>query len=243
MTPVSPVVAPPSTPVAGNPPPAPTTGAGVGAGTSTGGTLPVAPVLPPAIPAAGAPGDVLLLDDFEDGDTRGWIVASNDGVPLGEWAVVETEEGRAYAQSDDSFDDDAWAVGGNVAWTDIQLDTRFRFTAAANIEDAVAMFAVRFQSKEKYYYVEYRGDGSVKIRKRFDGSEPELASEDLERTAVLGEWIDLVFRARGTSLAVLIDGVAVGSELVDADLGSGGIGLGVSESSAVEFDDVRVTVP
>jgi hypothetical protein len=231
-------------PAAGGAASQPPVATGAGGGASPVGTVRPVPVLPPAIPATGAPGDVLLLDDFEDGDTQGWILAASVGDDgRGDWAVVDNGEGRAYAQRDDSFDDDSWAVGGNVAWTDVVFTTRFRFTSAAEIEDAVALFAVRFQSRDRYYYVEYRGDGSVKVRKRVDGSEPELSSEDLERVAVLGEWIEIGIRARGSSLAVTIDGVALGSELVDTDLASGGIGLGVRENSAVEFDDVRVTVP
>jgi hypothetical protein len=243
-TPMAPAaaVAVPSSPVSGAGPREPTAGASGAAG--TGAPLPAAAPVAPPLPTGGPPGEVLLVDDFEDGDAVGWIADADDGEDLvGNWAVVDSDEGRAYAQLDDSFDDDSWAVGGSVSWTDVNFESRFRFTAASDIEDAVAMVALRFQSRENYYYVEYRGDGSVKIRKRVDGSEPELSSEDLERVAVIGEWIDIGFRARGTSLQVTVDGVVVGTEVTDADLASGGIGLGVKENSAVEFDDVRVSVP
>lgn len=203
-----------------------------------------APAVTPPAAVPGVPGALLLLDDFEDGDASGWIADADDGDDLvGNWAVVETEEGRALAQLDDSFDDDSWAVGGDVTWTDASLEVRCRFTSVSNVEDAVVMLALRFQSRENYYYVEFRGDGSVKVRKRVDGSEPELSSEELERPAVVGQWMTLGFAVRGTSLEARIDGVVVGSAVVDTDLASGGIGLGVKEGAAVEFDDVRVTVP
>lgn len=215
----------------------------LGGGSGGAAPLPTA-VNPPVIPSGGAPGDVLLFDDFEDGDASGWIVDSSDGAErVDGWAVVTTDEGRAYAQRDDSSDDDTWSIGGSVYWSDVDVATRFRFTAADEIEDAVAMFAVRFRSREAYYYIEYRGDGSLKLRKRFDGSDTDLVSEDLERVAVLGEWIDIAVSARGGSLQVTLDGVAVGAAVNDGDVPAGGIGLGVSESAAVEFDDVRVTVP
>jgi hypothetical protein len=186
----------------------------------------------------------LLFDDFEDGDTSGWIVDSSDGAARADgWAIVTTPEGKAYAQRDDSSDDDTWSIGGSVYWSDVNVSTRFRFTAASNIEDAVAMLALRFRSREAYYYIEYRGDGSLKLRKRFDGSDTDLLSEDLDRVAVLGEWIDLGVSARGGSLRVTLGGVAVGAEVLDGEIPAGGIGLGVSESAAVEFDDVRVSVP
>jgi hypothetical protein len=189
-------------------------------------------------------GELLLSDDFEDGDASGWIADADDGDDLvGNWAVVETDEGRAFAQLDDSFDDDSWAVGGDVNWTDASLEVRCRFTSVSDIEDAVMMLALRFQSKDNYYYAEFRGDGSVKIRKRVDGSEPDLSSEDLDRPAVVGQWMNLGFSVRGSSLEARLDGVLIGSAVVDTDLASGGIGLGVKEGAAVEFDDARVTVP
>jgi hypothetical protein len=217
-------------------------GSGAPAGSNPPRPLPAPAGTPPAVP--GAPGALLLLDDFEDGDASGWIADAEDGDDLvGNWAVVETEEGRAFAQLDASFDDDSWAVGGDLTWTNVNLEVRCRFTSVSNVEDAVVMLALRFQSKENYYYAEFRGDGSVKVRKRVDGSEPELSSEELERPAVVGQWMTLGFSVRGTSLEARLDGVVIGSAVVDTELASGGIALGVKESAAVEFDDVRVTVP
>jgi hypothetical protein len=202
------------------------------------------PAVAPPIAEDGESGDVLFSDDFEDGDDAGWIadVADGDDV-VGSWAVVATPEGQAYAQLDTSSSDESWAVGGSINWTDVSLQVRFRFTDASSLEDAIVLIGVRFRDKDNYYYVEYGGDGDFKIRKRVDGSEPELSSEDLDRTAVAGEWIDLTFTARGSTLEASVDGQLIGAAVVDGDLPSGGIALGVRESAAVEFDDVRVTVP
>jgi hypothetical protein len=201
------------------------------------------PVAPP-IAASGESGDVLFSDDFEDGDDAGWVPDVADGDDLvGNWDVVPTEEGQAYAQLDTSSSDESWAVGGNVDWTDISFQVRFRFTDASSIEDAIVMLGVRFRDKDNYYYIEYGGDGDLKIRKRVDGSEPELAAEDLPEAATAGEWIDVSFTARGDSLEARVGGQLIGAAVVDTDLASGGIALGVRENAAVEFDDVRVTVP
>lgn len=187
---------------------------------------------------------MLLVDDFEDGNDQGWVADVADGDDLvGQWSVVSAEAGHVYAQRDTSFDDDSWSVGGDVRWTDVSVETRFRFTAASNIEDATVMLALRFRSKDDYYYLEYGGDGSVKIRKRFDGSDDDASSDDLDRIATIGQWINLRFVAKGSALSVFVDGVQIGSGAVDTDLTSGGIALGVKENSAVEFDDVRVTRP
>jgi hypothetical protein len=202
------------------------------------------PVVAPPIAASGESGDVLFSDDFEDGDDAGWIADVADGDDLvGNWDVVATEEGQAYSQLDTSSSDESWAVGGNINWTDVSFQVRFRFTDASSIEDAIVMLGLRFRDKDNYYYIEYGGDGDLKIRKRVDGSEPELASESLDQTATVGQWIDVTFTAQGDTLQASVGGQLIGMAVVDADLSSGGIALGVRENAAVEFDDVRVTVP
>ncbi len=223
-----------------------------GGGSAGGGSPAANPPPSPATSSAsntpprlsGASGEVLYFDDFEDGDDVNWAPDVADGNDvLGSWAVVEAEPGRAYAQTDASFDDDSWAVGGHVQWTDVVVKTRFRFTEVRAMEDAVVMLAVRFQSKDDYYYLQYSGDGTLKIRTRVGGEEPELASQEVNAVAAVGEWIDLGLTVRGTSLEASVDGTLVSSEVVDADLASGGIALGVRENAAVEFDDVKVTAP
>jgi len=234
-------------PVVAAPPPTTSPGggnAGAGPAAAVPSTNP-----PPSVPSntpprpTGPSGEVLFFDDFEDGDDMNWVPDMADGNDvLGAWAVVEAEGGRYYAQTDASFDDDSWAVSGDVEWTDVALVTRFRFTEVREMEDAIVMLAVRFQSKDDYYYLQYSGDGTVKIRKRVGGSEPELASQEATAAAV-GQWIDLGLTARGTSLEASVGGMVVSSDVVDADLANGGIALGVRENAAVEFDDVTVTVP
>lgn len=215
-------------------------------GAGNGGAAPTStpPAVAPPIAVNGESGAVLFADDFEDGNDAGWIADAPDGDDLvGNWEVVPTEEGQAYAQLDTSSSDESWSVGGSIDWTDISFAVRFRFTDASSIEDAIVMLGLRFRDRDNYYYIEYGGDGDLKIRKRVDGSEPELSSEDLPSAAVAGEWIDVSFTARGDTLEVRVGGELVGAAVVDTDLSSGGIALGVRENAAVEFDDVRVTVP
>jgi hypothetical protein len=223
-------------PAAGSP------GAGEGAARPSQQTPAPSAAPPPA--ASGPSGEVLLSDDFEDGDDKGWIADVADGDDLvGQWSVVTADQGHVYAQRDSSFDDESWSVGGDVRWTDVSVETRFRFTAVSDMEDATVMLALRFRSKDEYYYLEYGGDGSLEIRKRFDGSDDESSSDELDRSATLGQWIKLRFVAKGSALSAYVDDALVGSGAVDTDLASGGIALGVQENSAVEFDDVHVTRP
>lgn len=199
--------------------------------------------MPPAQPS-GPPGAELLVENFDDGVANDWIADMPDGDDgVGAWSVVPAEMGSVYAQSDNSFDDDSWSVGGALTWTDIVLEARFRFTAVSNMEDATVMMAVRFASKENYYYLEYRGDGTLKLVEEFDASESELADGGFDRVIAVDEWITLRLEVRGTTLTAFIDGVMAATGTAGGTIAQGGIALGVKENSAVEFDDVRVTVP
>jgi hypothetical protein len=105
------------------------------------------------------------------------------------------------------------------------------------------MAAVRFQDKRNYYYVEFGGDGTVKIIQEFDDGDSELASVESERVAVVNQWITLRVVAQGSALSAYLDDMLVASGTADATIAAGGIALGVSENAAVEFDDVLVKVP
>ncbi len=195
----------------------------------------------------GPSGTELLFEDFDDGIADNWIADMPDGDDgVGAWSVVEAGEmNSVYAQSDSSFDDDSWAVTGLPAWTDIAVEARFRFTEVSNMEDATVMMAVRFASKESYYYLEYRGDGTLKLVQEVEGSESELADGGMDRVIAVDEWITLRLVVQGTTLTAFIDDAPQPAATGTADgiIPQGGIALGVKENSAVEFDDVRVTVP
>lgn len=228
------------------PNPIPVNNGGTGGGsafTPTPGVGGTGPTMPPAQPS-GPPGAELLFENFDDGVANDWIADMEDGDDgVGSWSVVPAEMGSVYAQSDNSFDDDSWSVGGAVTWTDIALEARFRFTAVTNMEDATVMMAVRFQSKENFYYLEYRGDGTLKLVEEFEASESELADGGMDRVIAVDEWITLRLEVRGSTLTAFIDDQMAATGTAGGTIAQGGIALGVKENSAVEFDDVRVTVP
>lgn len=189
-------------------------------------------------------GSSLLFEDFEDGKADGWI-ADRSGDPadddkVGDWAVVAEGSGRVYKQQT-AYSDDSWAVGGDVSWTDQRVEAKVQFSTIP--DDGCQIFlAARFQSADSYYFMYLRADGSLRVRKRFNGSTSDLVpTQDTDVAAVAGTWYTLALEAKGSTITAYLNGTVIGTAM-DSDIKNGGVGVGVVDATAA-FDDVRVTVP
>jgi hypothetical protein len=208
------------------------TAPGTGGTTNSGGTTST---------GGGPPlgGNVLLFDDFEDGNTDGWIANRGDGdEAFGNWAVVSDATGHVYEEQS-VFSDPSFAVGGDLAWTDQQLEVKVRLDG--DVSDATIFLAVRFQSWDNYYFLEFHGDGRMKIRASVGGSTADVVSYDTDTPLTSGTWYSIGLSAKGSTLNALLDGAVVATGMDDR-LTNGGIALAARDVSAA-FDDVKVTVP
>jgi hypothetical protein len=142
--------------------------------------------------------------------------------------------------------DEAFAVGGDVSWTNVAVEVKAQYTAtSANPEDATILLAARFSGLESYYVLEYRGGsaedpGKVKLRVRAD-SESDLADEDAPSTPI-GQVVTLKLVVQGSTISAFVNGMQIATATNTA-ISAGGIALGASEGATVQFDDLRVTVP
>ena len=118
--------------------------AGTSAGSSgTGGT--------------GTPMGTLLFEDFEDGNADGWIADMDDGNDVfGNWAVVTEGASKVYKEQTE-YSDPSWTVGGRLDWKDQAAETKVQFVSSG-AGDAIAYLAVRLQSKERYYFLEFQSN-------------------------------------------------------------------------------------
>jgi hypothetical protein len=180
-------------------------------------------------------------EDFEDSLAQGWIsgVDGDGATVFSEWPILNLGTYHAYEAGVEA--DTNWAVGGDLQWTDQWVEVDVRFTEMpAGASSAVLYLAARFQSFDRYYFVELRGTGALKLRKRVDGSTTDLGTTTIVLPAV-GGWFRLAVIAQGNDLTVRDGGTLVISA-VDGALGSGGIALGAVEAR-VQFDMVSVTDP
>lgn len=210
----------------------------------------------PGTGGAGGQSGVLLDEDFEGFDPQGWIV-DHDNDPLdddkvGNWAVIVdpgNPQNHIYQQQTE-YSDDSWAVGGNVNWTDQILEVRVKLVSASHSDDVLVTLAGRLALSDtdpgrddpNYYFVYLRGDGSLRMRKRVDGSTDDLFSTvHLDDPIQLGTWHTLRLSIQGTSLSASLDGEVMGTA-TDSELTHGGVGLMVVDGVAA-FDDLSVTLP
>jgi len=191
--------------------------------------------------ASTLPPGVLLVDDFEDGDTKGWIADMNDGTNVGNWSVVTDGASKVNSEQTE-YSDPSFAVGGDVAWTDQVLEAKMKFVSSSS-SSPIAYLAIRLTTKKTYYFLELHANdtnGSLKIRKRVDGSTIDLVgSFKTGVPVVVGTWYTIGLSAVGTTIGGSFNGTSIGTA-TDAELTHGGIALGVVDAVA-EFDDVKVT--
>ena len=210
-----------------------TAGAAGSAGTSAGSS---------GSGGTGAPMGTLLFEDFEDGNADGWIADVDDGNDLvGNWAVVTEAASKVYKEQTE-YSDPSWTVGGRLDWKDQAAETKVQFVSSA-AGDAIAYLAVRLSSKERYYFLEFQANetnGSLKVRKRVDGSTTDLIPSHKTGMPVgPGTWYTIGLSAVGTTITAKLNGTVIGTA-TDSALANGGIALGIRDAVAI-FDDVKVT--
>jgi hypothetical protein len=202
-------------------------GSGNTAGTSNAGS------------SGGPPTGALFFDDFEDGSASDWISADDEGTPITGWSIVA--DGSSVFKQGSASSDPSWSIGGDVSWTDQIVEVKIKFDDVPD-ESAAALVAARFTSFDSYYYLEIRGDGGIKIRKRVDGSTGDVTRYDPDVPLTGNTWYTVGIGAVGTTLTAYFGGVPVAMG-TDSDLARGGIGIGTAEEAVVAFDDVSVTAP
>lgn len=147
-----------------------------------------------ATPASAA---TVLADDFEDGDSAGWVTSG------GRWSVI-TDGSRVLRQSGTSAN--ARATAGDLAWTDYEVTARVKPTPFAGRRGAVGLRA-RVSSDTSYYYLQLRPDDTVELGKVVRGRSTVLATAAVSDSA--GTWHSMALATRGTTLTGRVDSVSL----------------------------------
>jgi hypothetical protein len=198
--------------------------------------------------ATGSGGQAVMLAlpwtaDFESdavgGGAKGWVQDPED--VTGKWTVVMDGTTRVL-QEQNTVTTLSRIVGGDIAWTDMKVEMRVRFSTVTS--SSLALLGVRFNDFDHYYFVHLQGDGAVKIRKRIAGSTTDLVTYKSNIPLATGVWYTLGFGFQGTTVTAYYNGAVVGTPVTEiaASLASGGIMLGI-QNGAASFDDVKVAVP
>lgn len=208
-----------------------TGGSGVVAtGGTTGGSTTLTPIL--TLP---------WMDDFEGdtagGEIKGWIRA---GDVDGKWAVA-TEGGSKVLQETVATDSISLIAGGDIAWTDQKVEVKVKFATVTT--SSIAYLMVRLVDVKNYYFLEFKGDGSMKVRKEIMDSTNDVLSYKTKMDLVAGTTYTVGVGFKGNVVTAYLNGAAVGTMTENpASLSHGGIALGFKGATG-SFDDVKVTLP
>jgi hypothetical protein len=192
---------------------------------------------------------VILSDDFEDGNSDGWLTTqtSNTGVPA--WAVTSSDAGnRTYAETGSLTSTIYLAVNGNRAWTDVSIEAKVRILSVGGSSSSnFAGVCARFFDKDNFYCAALRTDGRFGFRSRIGASSTTLGSAiTVTPPVTTNVWSTVRLEVRGTTLNGYYNGSAMPIDtyaiLPTECIASGGVALAVSNVTA-EFDDVKVNVP
>ena len=194
-------------------------------------------------------------DDFES-DTAGqvaktWITDPDPavaGMP-GMWLVAADGAGKVFEEQT-QYSSLSLAVGGNVNWTDLKVETRVKVVSSSSTSSARITLAGRYQDAKNYFLLELTLDGKIKLRVRANGSSSDIATNDSKTRVPLtvGTWVTVGLSISGPPatpvVAATLGGTAVTFSTLTPQPGpaSGGIALGVTDA-VVAFDDVHVTLP
>ena len=181
--------------------------------------------------------NLLLSEDFEDGNADEWKVVQ------GKWEVVQESTGNhVYSGTGDAL----WGfvIAGKKSWTDYSFEARFKGVSPTDfpISDEVwtiLMTRVNWGANCYGYTAQFGFDnGWVTLGKTGDTCNKSFPGTFSE--PAMGQWYTVRFDIRATTLSLYVDGTLV-SKQVDNQLQSGYVGLAVSPNTTVYFDDIRVT--
>ena len=182
-------------------------------------------------------GNILLADDFNDGDHVGWTM-NDDGNDAGPsaWSVANGELAQTSnigATGGDPSRLGTHAVYTRGSWTDYRLGVKLR---SSDNDRLGVMF--RVQDSSNFYRLSWDQDSpGRKLWKREKGVFTLLAEDAVPY--VTGQTYGLEIIAQGNSLKVNIDGQPVFS-VTDPSFPVGTVALYSSHNQSSFFDDILV---
>jgi hypothetical protein len=214
---------------------------------ATAGAAEVAPVDlgdPPrqtAIPDGGH----LYVGDFESGGAEGWQVLHwiDASVPNPDWLTVAGDAGSVYAE--ESLDINDWHISYTMTASSVDqiVEARMRvgdFYAKAP-SYAAALFGRYHPVADRGYLVALRGDGSLVIRRRNQGTTSSW-NGGVDVGIEPGVWYTVRLEIFGETISAYLDGAFVCAVTDPDPLPAGGVALGTF-GATVEVDRVLLAAP
>lgn len=173
----------------------------------------------------------LFSDDFEDGNSVGWLTTL--GVS---WPVTIDNASLVYKEG--SLTGESLTTAGNLAWNNYSFQSRVKLTGeGASSSGASLIF--RYQDSDNMYALQLnKSTGQILLRKKLAGIWSTLGS--VSQTFNLNQWYMAKIFVNGGSITAYLDDEEK-IQLTDSSLDNGKVGYHTTDASAW-FDDASVTL-
>jgi hypothetical protein len=178
-------------------------------------------------------GDILLDDDFNNGEISGWTIIdeANNGPSAWSISAGDLVQRSVIGSSTDGVGTFALYTRGN--WTDYRLTLSMK-----SMDNDTIGIMFRYRDDLNYYRFSWNVDeGFRRLQKRIKGTFSTLAADSVPY--VPGRDYQISIIAQGPTLRVLVDGQTVFS-ISDSVLGGGTVALYAESNWGAMFDNVMV---
>lgn len=190
-------------------------------------------------------GGYLYVADFESGGAEGWQVLHwiDASVPNPDWVAAVTDAGSVYAE--ETLDITDWHISYTMTASSVDqiVEAKMRvldFYGRAP-SYAAALFGRYHPVADRGYLVALRGDGSLVIRRRDQGTTSSW-NGGVDVGIEPGVWYTVRLEILGETISAYLDGNFV-CAVTDSDpLPAGGVALGTFGATA-EVDRVVLAAP
>jgi hypothetical protein len=169
---------------------------------------------------------VLLADDFEDGDATGWIATG--------FAVTTDGGNKVFKHTYSSGSTTRYATTGTTSWDNYAVEMKLKSGSDVNVLSMLG----RYQSDDMYYAIRLdTANDVIVLSKKVNGTGTQLDSEPM--TLNTNTSYTLRLEMIGDQLTGYVNGTPVLSA-VDSSISTGKIGFGGYSKNSYSADDVVV---
>jgi tetratricopeptide (TPR) repeat protein len=193
------------------------------------------------IPEVVSPSNIVLQEDFEDGQADGWPKI-NDTLYFGSWVVKQEQNGNHYWSGSGTTDyPQIWYGEQFTGWADYVIENRIKFVEAA--PDSGQLFICIRTDAGGAFYTVYINTGSVNYAEYNVSKNVEWTTFASSPTTFgIGVWYTVDVEVKDNILSTYVDGQLIISEPLPEPIinTQGGIGYYMGGGDTFYIDDIRV---
>jgi serine/threonine protein kinase len=179
-------------------------------------------------------GKILLQDDFEDGNTDGWLKHN------GQWEVIQNETGNHVLQGNDG--DFARIEAGRLYWENYAFEVMVKVVSKSKSPggETINLFFRNNPNCDSYkLLIHGKWVGLYRVNSKNNCTSTLLDGQSINLP--INEWTTFRIEVTNDVIRYLMDGAEIFLFTDNQPIFKGTISLAVQEDSVVWFDNIQVT--